>query len=497
MEGFGVHTFRLLNEAGKARLVKFHWKPLLGVHSLVWDEAQKLAGKDPDFHRRDLWEAIERGDYPEWELAVQLIEEEDQAKFDFDLLDATKLVPEELVPARRIGKLTLTRNVDNFFAETEQVAFCVANLVPGIDVTDDPLLQGRLFSYQDTQLLRLGGPNFVQLPINRPVAPVQNNQQDGFHQHRIPTGRTNYFPNSLGGGCPMLAPQNLGGYVHYPEKVSGPKLRTRSPTLHDHFSQARLFWHSMSEAEKGHIVLAARFELSLVESWDVRQRTVDLFANVDPELAAQVAAGIGVTPAVPAAKDKGTSPTSVARSPALSMENTVKTSVKTRKVAILLADGYSSAELSPVLAALQNAGALPELIAKNLGPVRGAEGDLVQADRSHLSTASVFYDAVLVPGGLASGEAMRLQGAVIHFLNEAFRHGKPIAALGEGVDLLQASEIKGVALADPGTTGPPVSDRGVVTLRNAQELPAFIKEFLAAIAQHRFWDREQRDQVPA
>ena len=249
MEGFGVHTFRLVNAAGKARFVKFHWKPIKGVKSLVWDEAQKISGKDPDFHRRDLFEAIERGDYPEWELGLQIVEEEDEFKFDFDLLDPTKLIPEELVPVRRVGKLTLNRNPDNFFAETEQVAFHTGHVVPGIDFTNDPLLQGRLFSYIDTQLRRVG-PNFAELPINRPLNPVHNNQRDAMGRTVINKGRVSYFPNRLGGGCPMHSPEAADAFVSYAEKVDGAKIRTRSESFSDHFSQATQFWNSMSDWEQ-------------------------------------------------------------------------------------------------------------------------------------------------------------------------------------------------------------------------------------------------------
>lgn len=294
MEGFGVHTFRFINEAGRSRFVKFHWKPVLGVHSLVWDEVQKIAGKDPDFNRRDLHERIEAGDYPEFELGVQIVEEEDEHRFDFDLLDATKLIPEELVPVKIIGKMTLDRNPDNFFAETEQVAFHPGDIVPGIDFTNDPLLQGRLFSYLDTQLIRLGGPNFTEIPINRPVNPVANNQRDGFMRQTIHRGTTNYEPNSLGGGCPMHSPRNLGAFVSHLERMEGHKVRERSESFSDHFTQATLFWNSQSEVEKKHMIEGFHFELGKVRHPHIRQRMVELLANVDAELAAAVAAGIGV-----------------------------------------------------------------------------------------------------------------------------------------------------------------------------------------------------------
>ncbi len=294
MEGFGVHTFKFINKEGKARFVKFHWKPKLGVHSLVWDEAQKIAGKDPDFHRRDLWESIENGDYPEFELGVQMIEEEDEFKFDFDVLDPTKLWPEEDVPVKKVGKMVLNRNMDNAFAEMEQVAFHPGSVVPGIDFTNDPLLQGRLFSYTDTQLLRLGGPNFHEIPINRPVAPVHNNQYDGFHRTAISRGPVSYYQNSLQNNYPEPASEEEGGYVHHQEKVEGRKIQKRSDSFKDHYSQAKLFWNSMSDVEKSHIVKGFQFEVGKLKSRDVKQQVVNVFSNVDPHLAEQIASAVGV-----------------------------------------------------------------------------------------------------------------------------------------------------------------------------------------------------------
>ncbi len=507
MEGFGVHTFRLVNESGKSRFVKFHWKPLLGVHSLVWDEAQKIAGKDPDFHRRDLWDAIDKGDYPEFELGVQIIEETDELAFDFDLLDASKLLPEELVPVQRIGKLTLTRNTDDFFAETEQVAYHTANVVPGIDFTDDPLLAVRNFSYLDTQLLRLGGPNFTEIPINRPLAQVNNNNQDGFMQQRIKVGRVNYTPNSLGGGCPALASMQQGAYVHHPEAVSGRKVRERSESFKDHYSQATLFWNSQSDVEKEHIILAARFELGKVESEAVRQRMVEGFNHVDHELARQIAAGIGVAaPAAPAPKKpaapapaKGKQPArrSVDRSEALSMANTEKSTIKSRRVAILAAPGVCGAELRIVRAALEAAGAHAHVIAPDLGSLTTMEGDTVNVDRSLRTTASVLYDAVFVPGGQASVAVMEASGGFIHFINEAFKHHKPIGASGDGVDLLLASDIQGVDLGDAQTTPQLISDQGVITTRDVSDLDPFNQALIASIAQHRHWVRSGAAAVPA
>jgi catalase len=295
MEGFGVHSFRFVNEQGKARFVKFHWKPTSGIHSLVWDETQKIAGKDPDFNRKDLWESIEDGNFPEYELCVQMIEEEDEFAFNFDILDPTKIWPEELVPVMPVGKMVLNRNPDNFFAETEQVAFHPGHVVPGIDFSNDPLLQGRLFSYLDTQLIRLGGPNFHEIPINRSLAPVHNHQQDGYHRQTIMRGRVNYHPNTLGNGdAPEPAPEEKSGYVHYMEKVEGQKIRKRSSSFDDHFTQATFFWNSMTDVEKQHIIEAAQFELGKVKSKDVRKRVVDLFSNIDLGFAAKVAEGVGV-----------------------------------------------------------------------------------------------------------------------------------------------------------------------------------------------------------
>jgi catalase len=491
MQGFGVHTFRLVNEGGRSTFVKFHWLPKLGTHSLVWDEVQKLAGKDPDFNRRDLWEAIEMGDFPEWELGVQLIPEEDEHKFDFDLLDATKMVPEEEVPVRRIGKMVLNRNPDNFFAETEQVAFHIGNLVPGIDVTNDPLLQGRLFSYMDTQLIRLGGPNFHEIPINRPVAEMHNNQRDGYNRMTIDKGRANYFPNSWDGGKPVVAPAEQGGYVHYPQHVEGDKVRGRGEKFFDFFSQATLFWNSMSEAEKLHIVQAGHFELGKVERKDIRERVIyELFNNVDHEFARRVAMGVGVEPpASPGRENHGR------RSAALSQENTVMDAPATRKVAVLLDDGFDYGEFAAIQEKLSNAGARAKVVSMMLGKVRSASGMEVEADFSHLTTSSIMFDAVYVPGG-EHVNALREQGAALHFINEAFKHHKPIAATGSGVELLRASDIEGVRLAGADSDGRIEVDKGVISVAGT-DLDEVARQFLEAIAHHRYWDREMKDKVPA
>jgi catalase len=508
MEGFGVHTFRFINEQGQARFVKFHWKPLYGTHSLVWDEAQKLAGKDPDWLRRDLWESIEKGDFPEFELGVQIVEEEDEFKFDFDLLDPTKIIPEELVPVMRIGKMILNRNPDDFFAETEQVAFHPGNVVPGIDFTNDPLLQGRLFSYLDTQLIRLGGPNFHELPINRPLAPVYNNQQDGFSRQTIKKGPVNYFPNTLGGGHPMPAPEEKGGYMHYQEKVEGSKIRERSESFSDHYSQARLFWNSLSEPEKMHLIEAAHFELGKVEDMGVRQRIIDHFANIDKELAMKSAEGIGISgPSGEGSwyregqelkRIKATKKPTIERSEAISMENTRKDTIKGRKIAILAAQGVDIDSLSQVKKSLEQAGAHVEVISKNKGMLQGDGGQEVMVDKNFVTTGSIMYDAVYIPGGRSSVDMLKSQGEAVHFVNESFKHCKALAAFGEGVELLNGANLKGVQLATNHEQKNMFSVMGVVSARNSASMDAFASEFIQAISQHRHWEREAvKDEVPA
>lgn len=505
MEGFGVHTFRFINEVGKSRFVKFHWKPMLGVHSLVWDEVQKLAGKDPDFNRRDLWEAIEMGHYPEFELGVQLVEETDADKFDFDLLDPTKLIPEELVPVRRIGKMTLNRNPDNFFAETEQIAFHPGHVVPGIDFTNDPLLQGRLFSYLDTQLIRLGGPNFAEIPINRPVVEVNNNQRDGFMRQTINKGRVNYEPNSLAKGCPMQSPEKMQAYLSHPEQIAGPKMRQRSQSFNDHFSQATLFWNSQSEVEKEHLVEALHFELGKVEHMHIRQRMVELLANINQDLAERTAKGIGVesftgdlsyleetTAPKPSARRGAAEP---GQSEALSMENSVKDTVRSRKVAFLVAEGIDHTIVEEVKLALTEAGASVDLVSKSFSPLPSADGQEVQVDKIFITTGSIMYDAVFVPGGANSVAALKVQGDAIHFINEAFKHCKAIAALGAGVELLREAKLDDIHLA--GDDGEQSTDRGVVTAGKTADPASFARDFILAIAQHRHWRRQMKDRVPA
>lgn len=484
MQGFGVHTYRLVNAEGKSRFVKFHWKPILGVHSLVFDEAQKLAGKDPDFQRRDLWESIEKGNYPEFELGVQIIEEEDEHKFDFDILDSTKLIPEELVPVRAIGKMVLNRNPDNFFAETEQVAFQPSNVVPGIDFSDDPLLQGRLFSYHDTQLHRLGSSNFVNLPINRPVCPFHNNQQDGRMQMEVKTSRVNYYPNALGGGQP--APSETEGYVHYPEKVEGHKIRERSPSFSEHFSQATLFWNSLSAFEQEHLVEAAYFELGKVEDQGVRERMVDRLNHVDHELAKRVAIGIGVT-----APTQSIMPNHGQSSPALSQNALAVKTAKGRKVAILAANGVEAEQVTAIKQALTEAGAEGLIVSKFLGSIESATGEMLKVDQTFLTSASVMFDAVYVPSGTQSIEILKANGDAINFINEAFRHCKAIAATGGGVELLKESNISNITFSEDSLQ----DDQGVISAKMSSSLSAVAKSFVEAIAEHRFWSRTIQQKV--
>jgi catalase len=476
---------------------------LLGLHSVAWDEAQKISGKDPDFHRRDLWEAIENGDYPEWEFGVQIVEEKDEHSFDFDLLDPTKIIPEEIVPVRRIGKMILNRNPDNFFAETEQVAFHTGNIVPGIDFTNDPLLQGRLFSYLDTQLLRLGGPNFHEIPINRPIAPLHNNQRDGFMRQTVNRGQTSYEPNTLRGGCPFQAGMDMGGFTSYAERIDAHKVRERSASFFDHFSQATLFYKSQSEPEQDHIIRALRFELGKVETPAIRERMLGLLNQVDDTLATRVAEGLGLQ--VPAKLDKPLNmsipadgdpkkfqPRSVTQaiesSPALSMANTPKDTIKTRKIAFLVADGFDDAAVAAMKKALMTAGAMALTVAPRLGILTGANGETVKADFSFLTGASVLFDAVYVPGGDASLEVLKREPEAINFVSEAYKHCKPIAGTGAGVGLLARALGQGFTETD---IREEQVEGGVITSR-AGQLSRVTTAFIAAIAQHRFWERERQ-----
>ncbi|MCO5252332.1 MAG: catalase [Candidatus Kapabacteria bacterium] len=500
MEGFGVHTFRLINANNESHFVKFIWKPLLGVHSIAWDEAQNISGKDPDFHRRDLWEAIETGNFPEWELCLQIIPEKDEFKFSFDLLDPTKLIPEELIPVIRVGKMTLNRNPDNFFAETEQIAFHPGHIVPGIDFSNDPLLQGRLFSYTDTQLSRLGGPNFHEIPINRPVCPMHNNQRDGHMRQTINSDKTNYHPNSISGGAPMQAKEAEGGFVSHAERIDAVKVRNRSKSFFDHFSQATMFFHSQSKAEQKHIVDAFTFELGKVEKVYIRERMLGLLTQVDKSLASKVADGLGLhLPKAPEkpmnhgvsadADMKDTEPIHVKpvidKSEALSMEGTIKDTIKTRKVAFLVANGVNDDSVSIMKKALVAKGAIVKLISLKQGTITTEGGNKITVDGTFMTDASVLYDAVYIPAGKDNITALITEPDSIHFVNEAYKHCKVIATGVESADFLKETFIKEIEFKNLN-----MEDVGVIIDGNADK-------FIKCIAKHRFWNREDFRKVPA
>jgi catalase len=493
MEGFGVHTYRFIDAQGKSTFVKFHWKPVAGIHSLVWDEAQKLAGKNADFNRQDLWESIEAGNYPEFELGVQLFDDAQADTFDFDVLDPTKIVPEELVPVKIVGKMTLNRNPDNFFAETEQVAFCVSHVVPGIDFSNDPLLQGRIFSYLDTQLTRLGGPNFHQIPINRPRCPFHNGQQDGFHQMEIKVNATNYEPNSIEDNFPREVPVERGGFESYLETLQGDKRRVRAESFKDHFSQATLFWNSQSDVEKEHIVAAFGFELAKVQRPAIRERVLAQFANVDAGLASQIAAQLGMQAPVSDTNVRPSANGAPKASPALSILNHPGDgSIKGRKVAILAADGVDGAAVTAMQAALAAEGAKGLVVAPHLGTLAGGNGKAgVAVDHTIVTMPSVVFDAVYVPGGLESARTLGTSGDAVHFVAEAYKHAKPIACSGEGLDLLREA---GVGPSDGSEPDPAL---GVVVANGEGAGPALIEAFIATIGRHRVWARPDKAAVPA
>lgn len=500
MEGFGVHAFRFLNARGDACFVKLHWKPKLGVHGLAWDEAQEIAGKDPDYHRRDLWEAIESGNFPEWELGVQIVDAGKEDALGFDILYPTKLIPESQVPVQIIGKLVLNRNPDNFFAETEQVAFHPGHLVPGIDFSNDPLLQGRLFSYTDTQLSRLGGANFHELPINRSVCPIHNFQRDGLHRQTINQSRVAYEPNTLGNRTEFRVDGVAQGFHSYPEPLESGKTRRRSLSFDDHFSQATLFWNSQSTIEKEHIVEAFRFELSKVDVPDIRQRMVDALAHVDLKLAARVAAPLGIKPPDPkaAAGRPGFRDyriiNKVGEDPALSMVARLGAGVKTRRVAILMADGVETAALRRLRQELMDAGAICKIVAPHLGSVSTASGRQLAVDHTFANMPSVMFDAVLIPGGNASVATLCGLGDALHFVLQAYKHCKTICTLNDGVQLLSTL---GFSLgSNPNVITVPTA--GVIIADARKVLDGqVLQDFMAAIALHRHWDRLNIDAVPA
>lgn len=487
MQGFGVHTFRLINARGESHFVKFHWTPLLGTHSLVWDEAMKISGADSDFHRRDLWDAIEAGEYPEWELGLQVFSEADAEGFSFDVLDATKLIPEELVPVRPVGRMVLNRNPDNFFAETEQVAFCTAHVVPGIDFSNDPLLAGRIHSYVDTQITRLGGANFHEIPINAPLAPVHNNQRDGLHRQAIPRGRVAYEPNSLGGGCPFQA--GAAGFVSYPRAVLGDTLRGKPEKFAEHYSQATLFYESQTAVEKSHIVGGFRFELSKVTVPAIRERMVSSLVNVSESLAQQVAMGLGIAvpEAMPRALDRPQAP-EIARSPSLSLTaRPGDGGIRTRSVALLVADGVDLPSISTVQAALEAAGARVQWVAPRLGPVRPARGHAFEATATLENAAPVIFDGVVLPDGPAV-EDLSARIEVMDFISNQYRHGKTLLALGASRSLLEQAGVS-TTLANGD------ADPGIVVAPAAKAAHA-AKAFITALGKHRHPEREADEGAP-
>lgn len=485
MEGFGIHTFRLINAEGKATFVRFHWKPVAGKASLVWDEAQKLTGRDPDFHRRELWESIEAGDYPEYELGLQLIPEEDEFKFDFDLLDPTKLIPEELVPVQLVGKMVLNRNPDNFFAENEQAAFHPGHIVPGLDFTNDPLLQGRLFSYTDTQISRLGGPNFHEIPINRPTCPYHNFQRDGMHRQDIDTNPANYEPNSINDNWPRETPPGpqRGGFESYSERVEGTKIRERSPSFGEYYAHPRLFWNSQTPIEQQHIIGAFSFELSKVVRTYIRERVVDQLAHIDIQLAQSVADKLGITlsdeqrNAVPPKDVNG-----LKKDPSLSLYAVPGGTIKGRVVAILLNDKTRASDVLGIMQALKTKGVHAKLLYSRMGEVTADDGSVLPIAATFAGAPSLTVDAVIVPCG--DIDSLLNNGDAVYYLLEAYKHLKPIALAGE------ARQFK--ALLKVAAQG----EEGIVEGDNVDD--AFTTKLFELLAAHRVWSRSSKiDQIPA
>ena len=485
MEGFGIHTFRLINAQGKATFVRFHWKPLAGKASLVWDEAQKLTGRDPDFHRRDLWEAIEAGDYPEYELGLQLIPEEDEFKFDFDLLDPTKLIPEELVPVQRVGKMVLNRNPDNFFAENEQVAFHPGHIVPGIDFTNDPLLQGRLFSYTDTQISRLGGPNFHEIPINRPTCPYHNFQRDGMHRMDIDTNPANYEPNSINDNWPRETPPGpkRGGFESYQERIEGNKIRERSPSFGEYYAHPRLFWLSQTPIEQQHIIGGFSFELSKVTRPYIRERVVEQLAHIDTALAEAVADNLGFELTEEQAKIAPPANVNGLKSaPSLSLYAGAQGEIKGRVVAILLNDQVKSGDLLAIMQALQAKGVHAKLLYSRMGNVVADDGSVLTIAGTFTGSPSLTVDAVIVPCGNIAD--ITLNGDARYYLLEAYKHLKPIALAGDARQFKATLNIKNEG------------EEGVV---EADSVDAqFMDTLLTLMTAHRVWSRAGKiDTIPA
>ncbi|HEY5071051.1 MAG TPA: catalase [Caulobacteraceae bacterium] len=472
MEGFGVHTFRLVNARGRSTFVKFHWRPRLGMQSVVWDEAVKLNGADPDFHRRDLWESIAAGDFPEWDLALQTFSQEEADGFDFDVLDSTKLIPEEIIPLRVVGRMVLDRNPDNFFAETEQVAFCAANVVPGIDFTNDPLMQGRLFSYQDTQLKRLGGPNFHQIPINQPKCPMHNLQRDGHMQFSTPKGQVNYEPSSLGADVARESAKT--GYRTFANPEAGEQLRVRPESFADHYTQARMFFASQTEPEQRHIVSALVFELSKCVTPRVREAVLSRLIHIDETLAGRVANGLGLTNRITPAPAPVTAK-AMAPSPKLSILAKATPTLKGRKVGCLITDGSDGKLIIALKAAVEQAGAKLEIVAPSITALIG--GKPFAADHRIDGGPSVLFDAVAILPSIEGGAELAREAAAVNWLRDAFAHLKVIAFTTAAKPLFVAA-----GLAESANTEP-----GVIALGSAA-----VSEFITAAAAGRIWGRESQ-----
>jgi catalase len=466
IEGFGIHSFRLINDAGQSTFVKFHWRPKLGLQSTIWDETVKISGADQDFHRRDMFDAIAAGDFPEWEFAVQLFTQEEADAFPFDHLDATKLIPEELVPLKVIGRMVLDRWPNNFFAETEQVAYCPSHIVPGIDFSNDPLLQGRLFSYQDTQLSRLGSPNFHQIPVNAPKCPFSNQQRDGQMQMEQPEGRVSYEPNSLSKDSPREAPVN--GFRSATISESGDKGRVRPESFADHYSQARQFYLSQTAYEQAHIASALVFELSKVEHLHVREAMVGHLRNIEEDLAQRVGDGLGLE-TLPTAPKPAAPVQKLKPSPALQIIGKMKDTLQGRAIGILIADGSDGALVKKIKKAAIEAGAAVRIVAPKVGGAKLAGGSMISADGQLAGMPSVLFDAVAIVLSDEGAKALSLESAAIDFVRDAFGHLKAIAADEGAQTLLKVANIR--------------NDAGVVS---ANDVTAFI-----AAAKTRQWRREK------
>jgi catalase len=457
MEGFGVHTFRMIDARGHSTFVKFHWRPHQGAQSVLWPEAVAINGADPDYHRRDLWEAIDRGDFPRFDLAIQAFDEETAAKFPFDVLDATKIIPEEMVPLQVIGTMTLDRNPDNFFAETEQVAFHPGHVVPGIDFSNDPLLQGRLFSYLDTQLSRLGGPNFHELPINRPRCPMHNFQRDGISRQQVPTGRVNYEPNSLDPSGPR---ESAHGFMSFPSDEGPDKVRERSETFADHYSQPRLFWRSMNEVEQGHIVNAFTFELGKVEIEAIRKRMLGHLDIIAPELGARVAKGLGMQ-GTALAITPARKPIDMKPSKALSILDRYTPGLSGRTVAVLVADGSDAAILAAMRKGIVGAGARMAIVAPRIAGIRGSDNAPIPVDHTLAGAPSCLFDAVAIVIPEQVGPAIYGDPESVTWVMDAFQHCKVIGHTRAAASLLERAHV--------------VADEGVVAIGSARAVTKFIE----------------------